>query len=302
MNSNPYKLLVSNDDNNIDDNIDKSSESSSKKWKIHSTKRSKHKIHKQYRNSDINNKRKKILCRSVLLNTQCKWGSNCSYAHNLEEQKKESLRKIAYDIITSESNLSYINLETNNNLFNTLLTLTNVCSLCEAHQCQGGYNCSSGAISKQHQICKDDLLNGKCDNPLCTKKHLTKRGLKIIKSYNQTNTNKNNNKIFGILLNDEYFKNNETFVDKKTEDDNLNTKNINNNNNNKDEKYNENDINTTIYMEKNNKNDEEYIENNEEETEYTCGSLGEINNNDIGTSIFDVDFTTLDDIDKIENK
>jgi hypothetical protein len=233
------------------------------------------------------------------LNTQCKWGASCSYAHNLEEQQKEPLRKIAYDIITSESNLSYINLETNNNLFNTLLTLTNVCSLCEAKQCQGGYNCSSGAISKQYQICKDDLLSGKCDDPLCTKKHLTKRGLKIIKSYHRVNKN---NKIFGILLTDDYFKNKNQPT--KTVEDDAKCDTVEGrtceNNENCEGNCNEYRCKTKIYVEKTDKNVDQM--GNEEETEHTCGSLEEINNNDIGASIFDVDFTTLDDVSKNDNK
>lgn len=153
---------------------------------------------------DDNNKR--ILCMSIISNKYCIYGSQCSYAHSLDEQRVFSLRKNAYNIILDKSDLSKINLYENNELYNELNTLSNLCSLCDKNKCTGGYNCKYGVFNCKYQICLDDLNFGICKHKNCQKIHLTNRNLtpyNIIKKIKKEENNifiKKNKK----LLKDDY--------------------------------------------------------------------------------------------------
>lgn len=132
---------------------------------------------KNFSNETNIKNRKKILCNNVLYNGFCNYGSKCMYAHSLEDQIVDTLRKYAYDLLKSTQNLANIDLVKDAELYRTLITLTRLCDRCAMRQCPGGYNCKNGAISKSYVVCYDDLEIGNCDNPTCPNVHLTKRGL-----------------------------------------------------------------------------------------------------------------------------
>jgi len=119
---------------------------------------------------------KKILCKNVNTNKKCIYGNKCLYAHSLDEQNVDPIRKTAYEMIKEEKNLSEVDLSKNKNIYNTLLSLTKICPHCEEGKCTGGYNCKHGACDKKYVICVMDLNKGKC-NGQCGKIHLTKKGL-----------------------------------------------------------------------------------------------------------------------------
>lgn len=127
--------------------------------------------------SEDNNTDKRMLCFAINTNRPCIYGDRCTYAHNLNEQKVYSLRKRAYDIITSDCNLDDINLYESRDLYNELYTLSKLCTSCAKNTCSGGYNCKYGVLNAKYQICLDDLNTGYCRFRNCKRKHLTERGL-----------------------------------------------------------------------------------------------------------------------------
>jgi hypothetical protein len=122
----------------------------------------------------LNNK--KILCFNMLNNKECNYGRKCVYAHSLSDQKIDSLRHKAYTIIKSAENLSNINLLSDKKLYDTLLQLTKMCSLCNKSLCPGGYNCRNGAINMKSKVCYEDFIFGNCKRNKCLATHLTVRG------------------------------------------------------------------------------------------------------------------------------
>lgn len=175
-------------------------------------------------NKDIKNK-KKLLCNNVITNRSCGYNNKCMYAHSLEEQQIDVIRKAAYDILFSSSDLSNINFQENITLYKSLKELT---KLCDRQYCTGGYNCKHGICgNKKYQICIKDLEYGDCNNQNCNCVHLTKRGLKPYyvgtkdeKSPNIEQNIKNNiqnniqnnieQNILGTLLTIDFFKNTDT--------------------------------------------------------------------------------------------
>lgn len=139
--------------------------------------------------SNAGNISKKILCCNILSGVVCNYGQKCLYAHSLSEQKIEPIRHKAYTIIKSKNDLSTIDLISDEKLFNTLLQLTKVCTLCNKNVCPGGYNCRHGAINYKNRICYDDFMYGNCKKYNCVSIHLTERGL--IPFYKQKNKNYN---------------------------------------------------------------------------------------------------------------
>ena len=117
---------------------------------------------------------KKILCNNYILNNNCHHGLKCSYAHGLNEQNIEPYRKNTYDILNSNSDLSYINFKKYQykNLMKDLLTLTKLCDMCINGNCTGGYNCKYGSCTEKYLICYDDLNYSYCNNINCNKIHL----------------------------------------------------------------------------------------------------------------------------------
>lgn len=138
---------------------------------------------------------KKILCKNITNNGKCLYTQKCVFAHTLDEQKVDKIRLEAYNIIKGTNNLSQINLIKDQQLYNTLVSLTTVCELCITNKCTGGYNCKHGACKNKYVICHTDLNKGTCNK--CDNIHLTIRGLvpycaQIINNLKiKTNTNKN---------------------------------------------------------------------------------------------------------------
>lgn len=163
-------------------------------------------------NSNEDSYMKKILCNNILTTGICNYGDKCMYAHNLDEQNIEPIRKQAYDIITGKEKISY---KPNKELSKTLLQLTKVCNDCINKSCPGGYNCKYGVIDKKFQVCADDLRYGICYNTICNCVHLTNKGLiplnspninQKIRIINYTNNDKIINNIpNGTLLSDNFF-------------------------------------------------------------------------------------------------
>ena len=154
---------------------------------------------------------KKILCNNILISKSCHYGDKCKYAHRLEDQNVEPIRKKAYDIIKG---LEKINYKPERELSKTFLQLTKVCDLCCLNKCPGGYNCKYGVFDKIYQVCADDLKYGICYNTSCNNVHLTNKGLiplnanrNIIKTLKYTERTKNISIPDGTLLSDDFFLN-----------------------------------------------------------------------------------------------
>ena len=144
---------------------------------------------------------KKTLCRNIIKNGYCGYGTKCMYAHSLDEQKMDFNHKKGYDILNLP-NLHNFNLQSDIVLYKSLLHLTRVCGDCIAGKCEGGYNCKYGACSEKFQICLKDLKYGTCDSNKCGYIHLTSRGLK---PYYYRNSYNSYDVIQGTLLTKEYF-------------------------------------------------------------------------------------------------
>lgn len=124
---------------------------------------------------------KKILCKNMIFNNECKYETKCLYAHSLDEQNVNYLRKSAYDVIKSKHDLSYINLQDEPELYKVLVQLSIYCHNCVNKKCTGGYNCKYGACKYEYVICLSDLNFNNCTDKYCNKVHLSKRGLKPLK-------------------------------------------------------------------------------------------------------------------------
>ena len=119
---------------------------------------------------------KRVLCDNVLTIGTCNYSDKCVFAHSLEEQRVDTNRKIAYDIIKMDSDISNLDLIKNKQLYNTFVHLTKLCTGCVKGNCQGGYNCKFGSCCKEYQICYTDFLYGTCDKKNnCRALHLTDR-------------------------------------------------------------------------------------------------------------------------------
>lgn len=126
-------------------------------------------------NRDTNHK--KMLCQNIIEKKPCNYGSKCLYAHSIEEQNVNGNRKIAYDYIINNKDMSDIDLSQKEDLFSSFKELSRTCEKCIMSLCTGGYNCKYGSCKKEYTICLRDITIGNCDGS-CNKKHLTKNGLK----------------------------------------------------------------------------------------------------------------------------
>lgn len=147
------------------------------------------------------NNHKKILCNNILLGIPCTYGAKCLYAHDVEEQNIEPIRKKAYDIIKNKcENINDIDLTSfeEQELYKNLLVLTKVCEACLNNKCAGGYNCKHGTFTHKYKVCYYDLIYGNCENKECKYIHLTNFGLN---SYNKPKA-KDKDKDKGVI-NDE---------------------------------------------------------------------------------------------------
>lgn len=171
---------------------------------------------------------KKILCNNILKYKKCTYGNKCMYAHSLEEQNVDNIKKRAYDILRSE-NIMDIDLSKEDKLAKIFLQFTKICPDCKNKVCPGGYNCKYGAMDEKYIICYDDVTLGNCRKENCNYIHLTKRGIKpishnVIKQPSRIENNfKRNFQLTnisnGTVLNDDFFvslglnKNNSSDVD-----------------------------------------------------------------------------------------
>jgi hypothetical protein len=138
---------------------------------------------------DSKNNHKKILCNNILTGIPCTYGNKCLYAHDVEEQNVDTIRKQAYDIVKNKcENIGSIDLTIETELYKNLLVLTKVCDSCINKKCAGGYNCKHGTFTPKYKVCYYDLLYGNCENKDCKYIHLTKFGLK---SYNKSKEKEN---------------------------------------------------------------------------------------------------------------
>ena len=148
---------------------------------------------------------KKILCKNINIHGKCIYNNKCLYAHSIEDQKIDSIRVEAYNMIKNDDNLSYIDLSSNKYLYNNLQILCKLCKSCNDGICTGGYNCKHGAYNKKYVICHVDLNKGIC--PGCDKIHLTSKGLIPYGKRIIENMKTKINIPKAIILNDDYFKN-----------------------------------------------------------------------------------------------
>lgn len=154
---------------------------------------------------------KKMLCNNMLKNKKCTYGNKCMYAHSLEEQNIDFLKKKAYDIIKSEENIN-LDLSKDDKLAKTFLQFTKLCNDCKNKVCPGGYNCKYGTMDEKYLICQEDLMSGICNKEDCPLVHLTRKGISPIIPNIKPKIELNRNKkkftkdlVSGTVLNDEFF-------------------------------------------------------------------------------------------------
>ena len=123
--------------------------------------------------NDTNNT-KRILCYNIVTRKKCHYGKMCMYAHSVNEQVIDKIRKKAYDLIKNKISACDVNLLKDTDLFNELKQLTKLCKCCDNEQCSGGYNCKYGVFNKKYQVCYNDLMYGNCKKKSCKLVHLTK--------------------------------------------------------------------------------------------------------------------------------
>lgn len=148
---------------------------------------------------------KKMRCLNIINGDSCTYGDKCLYAHSLDEQKVDGVRKTALDVILKRKDLSDIDLSTNKKLYSHLKCMSSICQKCKEGRCTGGYNCKHGACNSGCVICLEDMNKGTC-NSKCGNIHLTDRGLvpygvKITKP-----SNYKDNRVKPIIINDNFFK------------------------------------------------------------------------------------------------
>lgn len=161
---------------------------------------------------------KRVLCYSVLTKKSCNYGSICSYAHSLDDQRVSPIRERAYDMIRKDISLKKVDLIKDQDVYYSLMSLTKLCQACVKNTCAGGYNCKHGVFDPKFQICSDDLATGHCRYKNCRRVHLTGKGLipydaqkNIQDEENRVSTRKfrrlNNKELEdGVLLTDSFMK------------------------------------------------------------------------------------------------
>ena len=116
------------------------------------------------RKHNINENR--VLCYSVIDNKVCKYGNECIYAHNTDEQLVDNDREFHYKLILDPMMMGFNQMPAcrKEEIYKALFFFTQLCEGCVAKKCTGGYNCKNGAINKFAKLCKNDLLTGECTN------------------------------------------------------------------------------------------------------------------------------------------
>lgn len=115
----------------------------------------------------MHNNHKRLICYSTINNLDCNYGSNCTYAHSIDEQVIDDDKKFIYRIILDEKMMDFFSITNpkTEEIYKSLLFMSNVCGSCLASKCTGGFNCRHGVCFACLKLCKNDLLTGECCNP-----------------------------------------------------------------------------------------------------------------------------------------
>jgi hypothetical protein len=178
---NRFAVLSYDDDSNKEQNKEQNKDYIFQKY---------HRINYTQYNKNIKyeNNKKTMLCQNIINSGKCSYGIKCKFAHNLKDQIIEKRQEV-YDILNSNEDLSYIDLQKNTNLYRLFLELTKLCNDCNDNKCVGGYNCKQGACNKKYVICYKNLHSNNCDNDKCKNIHLTTRGLKPYRESHEFHNN-----------------------------------------------------------------------------------------------------------------
>jgi len=109
---------------------------------------------------------KRLLCFSVLSGQDCIYRHKCTYAHNLDEQVLDIDKGFVYQIILDQSLMNFFSVTNpkTDEIYKSLLAMTQICDKCIEHQCTGGYNCKYGVFDNSVKLCKNDIMMGECIN------------------------------------------------------------------------------------------------------------------------------------------
>ena len=158
--------IVSDDDNVSDEGYESNDEIGIEITDCNNGASSTHIYSIPYRPTHSNQKR--LICFSTINNETCTYGTNCTYAHCIDEQVIDWDKKFIYQIIFDKDLMNFYSLTNPNtdNIFKQLLFMTNLCDKCLINKCTGGYNCRNGVCDTSLKICKNDLLTGECLNKI----------------------------------------------------------------------------------------------------------------------------------------
>lgn len=111
---------------------------------------------------------KRLICFSTINNELCNYGSNCTYAHSLEEQKIDEDKKFVCQVILDKNLMKFFSMTNpkTDEIYKHLLFVTHLCENCTNKKCTGGYNCRNGINNASLKLCKNDLLTGECLNKI----------------------------------------------------------------------------------------------------------------------------------------
>lgn len=111
---------------------------------------------------------KRLICFSIINNEKCNYGSNCTYAHSLDEQVIDEDKKFIYQVVFDEKLMNFFSMTNpkTDEIYKQLLFLTHICDNCANNKCTGGYNCRNGVNNPSIKLCKNDLLTGECLNKI----------------------------------------------------------------------------------------------------------------------------------------
>lgn len=109
---------------------------------------------------------KRLICFSILNNETCGYGSNCTYAHSIDEQIIDLDKRFIYQIVLDKNLMNFFSLTNpkTDEIYKNLLFISHICENCSNKKCTGGYNCRNGVSNSSLKICKNDLLTGECLN------------------------------------------------------------------------------------------------------------------------------------------
>ena len=114
-------------------------------------------------NLDLIGNYKRLLCKNMVRDKYCKYGTKCLYAHSLDEQKIDPLRQQLYEYQKTLRLPENIEKETIDKLYLEAIILSKVCDRCSSGCCIGGHNCRNGAVDVDHiialEIFRNDIIS-----------------------------------------------------------------------------------------------------------------------------------------------